>query len=140
MAKFLEVLTDGLTVSGRVQPAGARVQVSEDFPLLSKKDQSKRWGAPRYREITQADFTGSGGAVTGEESVAEPAEVEEVVEVEEAEVTTEDKFAFLAGANVEDTLAAAAEFSDEDLAEFIAFEQAGKNRAGVLGPLGVSSE
>lgn len=150
MAKFIEVLRDGLTVSGKVCQAGERVQVREDFPLVSKKKQSKR-GAPRYRQITEADFKGTGGEVAEEgslltpapEAVGQPVEGDEDTTVEDIAVetiTAEDKFAAVAGLNIEDTLFAVSAFSEDDLAEFIAYEQAGQARVGVLEPLGIGDE
>lgn len=138
MAKFIEVLKTGLTVRNGVRRSGDRVQVPEDFPLISKKDQTKRWGAPRYREITRADFENVGGKVVNDEAPAE----EPAVEVDEApaEVVTENPFAVFDGLNVEDTLILAADFSDEELAAFVAYEAAGENRKGVLEPLGFGAE
>ncbi len=145
MAKFIEVLKDGLTVQGVVRYAGERCQVRDVFPLKSKKNQTKKWGAPRYRQITEADFTGTGGEIVEDDAVApvaDPAgDAGEEAAAEATEVVTpEDKFAGVAGLNVEDTLLAVSGFSEEDLAEFIAFEQAGQARSGVLEPLGVGGE
>lgn len=150
MAKFVEVLKDGLTLAGAVRLAGARVQVSEDLSLLSKKKQVKRWGAPRYRQITEADFTGVGGELADEgslitpipEGVGQPVEEDKADEGTKVEttITPEDKFAAVSGLNIEDTLLAVSAFSEADLAEFIAYESAGQARVGVLEPLGVGGE
>lgn len=138
MSKFIEVLHTGLTVQGRVCISGQRVQVRDEFPMQSKKKQAARWGAPRYRQITRADFEASGGAVLGgeEEPAAEPAEPTTTT----TETVPEDKFARFAELNVEDTLQAAAELTEEALAEFVLWEQAGQARKGVLGPLGAGGE
>jgi hypothetical protein len=103
--------------------------------MISKKEQTKKWGAPRYREITRADFEATGGKVLGEEEAPVEEPVAEVFEVEPA-----GKFEGLVGLNVEDTLQAVAGFDEEELAEFIVFEQANENRKGVLEPLGISFE
>lgn len=133
MAKYIEVLRDGLTVKGRVQPSGARVQVPEDFPIMKKKDQVARWGQPRYRQITQSDFEGVGGVV-----VPDPP-ADEAPQGEEEEVAVQP-FAAFEGLNVEDTLALAAELPDDQLSAFITFETEGENRKSVLEPLGVEVE
>ncbi len=177
MAKYIEVLKDGLTVARKVQMAGARVQLSHDFPLQTKKEQTARWGAPRYREITEEDFIGTGGVVKGavpagmfvtpaetaaaaaeevpepedisEEEAAAIAEAAEVPEPEAGEVpgaeaagavASVDKFAALAGLNVEETLQVVADFDEDTVAEFAAWEQENASRKGVLEPLGYESE
>lgn len=136
MAKFIEVLTDGLTVQGRVQRAGARVQVREDFPVVTKKSQTKRWGSPRYREITRADFENSGGEVeedlvfTDDTESSEDAGVEEVV----------NPFAAFEGKNVDETLQLAMALSEDELAAFIVYERENANRISVLQALGAGGE
>jgi len=132
--QFIEVLRDGLTVSGTVRRAGDRVQTRSGFKGMGKKAQTKRWGSPRYREITRADFEAVGGEVQ-ETEVTEAPESAEVAPVE-----VEDKFASLADLNIEDTLMAVSEFSEGELAEFVAYEVRGQNRKGVLEPLGFGAE
>jgi hypothetical protein len=131
MAQFIEALTNGLTVQGRVLRSGQRVQVSDAFPVASKRDQVKRWGAPRYKEISRGDYEGSGGEVKGEEEVAVTQEP-----VTEPEAPA-DPFAAFDGLNVEETLALAATLDEADLAGFIAHEQENANRKSVLAALGV---
>lgn len=131
MAHYLEVLIDGLTVERKVQMAGTRVQVSEDFPLTSKRNQVKRWGKPRYKEITQADFEGSGGVVDPDLDADDD---------DEGQEDEQSPFQVLDGLPVEATLEAVAGFDEAQLAEFIAYEQAGANRVGVLRALGVEVE
>ena len=150
MSKFIEALIDGLTIQGRVVRAGQRVQVRDSFPMASKKVQAQRWGAPRYRQVTREDFENVGGEVKQDdpspdgglttakaeaESPEAPAESPEVTETTE---TTEDRFAAFEELNVEDTLQMASELSEEGLTAFIAWEQAGQARKGVLTPLGVA--
>lgn len=65
MAKFVEVLVTGISVRGRVRSAGDVVQVADDFNIQSKKDQVKRWGQPKYKEISQPEFEGRGGEPKG---------------------------------------------------------------------------
>lgn len=134
MAKFVEALVDGLTVQGRVLRAGQRSQVRDEFPMQSKRDQTKRWGAPRYREISRSDYESAGGSVI-------------VEEIEEKPVITEDNppvdggpFAEFDGLNVEDTLAKAAELDESEIAAFIVHEQEGANRKSVLAALGVHED
>jgi len=129
MTQFIEVLRTGMTVAGMVRRAGAQVQVSDAFKIESKKKQVKRWGQPRYREISRADFTSTGQQVLQNDPDA--VEAEPVAEAP----ALEGSFAELDGLNVEDTLAAVATFGDEKLASFIEFEKATSNRVGVLGAL-----
>lgn len=131
MPKFIESLTDGLTMRGRVLRAGQRIQVESDRELLSKREQTKRWGKPRYRQITESDFEAAGGTVKDDEAEAAPAEP--TAEVEEPA----GEFAEFEGLNVEETLEKAAELDEEALGRFIQHEQATENRKGVLQPLGV---
>lgn len=137
MAKFIEVLETGLTVRNAVRRAGDRVQVPDDFPLTSKRKQTKRWGAPRYREISREDYEGTGGKVLDNE-IPEVAEIPEAPVVEEAVEVS--KFPELEGLNAEATLAAVVGFSDAEMADFVAFEVAGENRKSVLEPLGYGTE
>lgn len=139
MAKFIEVLKDGLTVQGRVTRAGQRVQVKDEFNALSKKAQVDRWGVPRYREISRADFEGTGGEVKGEEPEADaPVANNEEAAVEP--VADENPYAEFDGLNAEDTLALAAGLDESELAGFIAYEMAGANRKTVLDALGAGGE
>lgn len=156
MAKFIEVLHRGLTVQGRVCNAGQRVQVRDSFPMASKKEQAERWGAPRYRQISRADFEAVGGSVKAEPAPAAgvvkaeakeaakeaetPAAAAASAEVTETTETTEDQFAAFDGLNVEDTLQKAADLSEDALQAFIAWEQTGQARKGVLVPLGVGDD
>ena len=138
MAKFIEVLQDGLTVERKVCRAGQRLQVTSAFDIKSKKAQAKRWGAPRYREITKADYEGVGGVVVAEEEVVEAPEVAEAPEP--VEVAPESEFEALEGLNVQDTLEAVSGFSDEQTEAFIRFEKEGQNRSSVLNALGFVQE
>ena len=135
MAHYLEVLIDGLTVERKVQMAGTRVQVSEDFNLMTKRKQVKRWGKPRYKMITRGDFLASGGIP----SFDEDDEDDEGDEGEQAE-DSQSPFQVLDGLPVEATLEAVAGFGEDQLAEFIAYERAGANRVGVLRALDVNVE
>lgn len=147
MAKFIEVLETGLTVQGKVCRAGEFRQVHDEYPILSKKAQAKRWKKPRYREVTRADFEGQGGAVKGEDAheAQEPqsapasagAQKKETKAAEKPQGGSEEPFAALAGLNVEDTLQAVSEMDEAGQAAFIVWEQANQNRKGVLEPLGV---
>ncbi len=133
--KFIEVLKDGLTVERTVRMAGDRIQVTDAFKVLSKKKQAKLWGAPRYREITQADFEGTGGeiVVTGYE------EDEDEVQEVEAMIVEENPFVVMDGLDVEATLEAAVNFTDEQTAAFIEYERDNANRVSVLDALGAGS-
>lgn len=143
MANFIEVLRDGLTVERTVRRSGDRVQVQDTFSIVSKKAQAKRWGKPRYREITRTDFLATGGSVVGEDEPSEepvqtaddrvpdaPAEVIEVV----------NQFEALEGLNVEDTLKAIADFSDEKISDFVEYEVSGQARVTLLEALGFGAE
>jgi hypothetical protein len=135
--KFIEVLRDGLTVERKVHMAGDRIQVTGAFNVVSKKKQVKRWGAPRYREITRADFEGVGGKIVNpepEDEAQEDVPGEVVVEDVPGEVP-ENYFAALDGLDVEETLVVAANFTDEQTAAFIVYEQEGENRLEVLNAL-----
>ncbi len=144
MAKFIEALVNGLTIQGRVVRAGQRVQVRDSFPMASKKVQAQRWGAPRYRQVTREDFENVGGEVKFDDPSPDGGlttpkdETPETPEVTETTETTEDRFAAFEALNVEDTLQMASELSEEGLTAFIAWEQAGQARKGVLTPLGVT--
>ncbi len=144
MAKYIEILKTGLTVARKVQVAGARVQVSDDFPIQSKKEQVARWGIPRYREITEEDFIDSGGVVKGAIPAgmfitpAEVAAAQEPAEVP-AEALVDELFAPLVGLNVDETLQAVATFDDEQMAKFILWEQSNQARVGVLRALEIES-
>lgn len=141
MAQFVEVLRTGLTMRSQVRRAGDRVQLTYEFNLLSKKAQVQKWGAPRYRKITREDFEGGGGKVLHNDPNPAP-EVPEVPEVATGEKveTPSNPFAAFEDKNVEETLALAAELSESDLEAFIAYEQEGAGRVGVLMALGVSTE
>ncbi len=132
MAQYLEVLRDGLTVERKVQMAGTRVQVSEDFNTMTKRQQVKRWGKPRYKIITRADFLASGGVPSFDE--------DDESDEDEAVDQVSSPFAVLDGLPVEATLEAVAGFDEEQLAAFIAYEQDGPARVGVLRALGVGVE
>ena len=132
MAQYLEVLIDGLTVERKVQMAGTRVQVSEDFATMPKRKQVRRWGKPRYKMITRGDFLASGGIPSFDE--ADEDDEDDPLEDQQS------PFQVLDGLPVEATLEAVAGFGEDQLAEFIAHERAGANRVGVLRALGVNVE
>ncbi len=139
MSKFVEVLVDGLTVRGQVRSAGETVQVPGDFPMQSKRKQVKRWGHPKFHEISRDDFLNQGGQELENDPV-EPkapgvAETPEDASVESS-VGGAHSFSALEGLNVEDTLTAVADFDEDELQTFVAYERDGDNRSGVLGPLG----
>ncbi len=148
MKTYVQVLETGLTLGGSVRVAGECVAMHEGFAVQSKQDQVKRWGKPKFKEITEQEYIALTGAkpesypppVT-KTSLAAAAPAEELA-AEGGEVPAEgvpatlDEFAHLSGLNIAQTLEAASEMSEETLARFLAWERAGKNRAGVLGPLG----
>ena len=61
--KYIEVLATGVTVQGGVRVAGECVEVRDDFPIESKKDQAARWGAPRYKTISKGEYETRTGKV-----------------------------------------------------------------------------
>lgn len=131
---FVEVLVDGLTVGGKVRMAGEAVSDPALEPV-SKTEQVKKWGQPRYKEISEKEFNERGGSVAevAPEMVPPEPSAEQVA-------GSENEFTSLADLNVDDTLSAVAEFDDEKTARFIEFEKSGAARKGVLGPLGVEVE
>lgn len=140
MSKFIEVLVTGLTVRSQVRVAGEFVQVPDDFPIQGKRKQVKRWGHPKFHEVTRAEFLAQGGTELeiDDAPVTETPEGDETPEDagSDTETVPVDSFAALQGLNVEDTLKAVSEFGEEELSSFIVHEKTGENRAGVLGPLG----
>lgn len=157
--KFIEVLQDAVTVRGAVRRAGEVVQMPEEFETLSKRDQVKRWGKPRYRVISEDEYAERGGDTRGvpaelasaEQELASKQSAENASEsaddesqgAQEPEAQTEasdDEFAAFLDVNVDDTLEAIAQFDEATLTRFIAWEKDNQNRKGVLEPLGASPE
>lgn len=136
---YLEILKDGLTVGSSVRVAGDLVRVPDDFNVLSKSAQVERWGAPRYKEISEKEFEERGGkAADAAVPFAPPPEVPPGPSPQpsaQAEKSV-DEFGDFDGLNVDATLSRVAQFDDEKVARFIAWEKSGKARKTVLGPLG----
>lgn len=140
MSKFVEVLVTGLTVRSHVRVAGEFVQVPDDFPIQGKRKQVKRWGHPKFHEVSRAEFLAQGGTELeiDDEPESEAPEGDETPEDAGSgdSAVVVDPFAALSGLNVEDTLNAVSAFGEDELSAFIVHEKTGENRAGVLGPLG----
>ncbi len=140
MSKFVEVLVTGLTVHGQVRKAGEFVQVPDGFAFQTKRKQVKRWGHPKFHEVTKTEFEAQGGKVLDIDDAPESDASEAPEKPEDASGgesdTTVDPFAALSGLDVQDTLSAVSGFAEDELASFIVHEKTGANRAGVLGPLG----
>lgn len=133
---FVEVLVDGLTVGGRVRMAGEVVRAPA-FEPMSKSDQVKKWGQPRYKEISEKEFNERGGT----DEVALPVELTPPEPpAKEPEAPVAGEFDEMVEFDVDATLDAAASFDDEKVARFVEWEKANKNRKTVLEPLGVEVE
>lgn len=131
---FIEVLVDGLTVGSKVHVTGDVVSVP-DLEIKSKSAQVKQWGKPRYKEISEKEFTERGGS---EEAVA--VELTPPAPPEPKEPEKGDEFDSMTDLNVEATLDEVAKFDDAKTTRFIEWEKANAARKGVLGPLGVEVE
>jgi hypothetical protein len=129
---FVEILQDGVTIGGRVRMEGEVVRVP-GFKVPEKSEQTKKWGQPRLKSISEKEFNERGGGDTAVPTELTPPEppAQEPAQPEAGEF---DSFADL---NVEATLDEVAKLDDAATARFIEWEKAGQARKGVLGPLGV---
>ena len=154
MSQYVQILRTGLSMRGAVRREGDLVMVDDGFPLQSKRRQVKRWGHPKYREISHEEFIELGGKSQAlpsqlkalEDAVAAASEPEsgEPGADSEPEATLpgdqEGEFDFLNGLNVDEILEMAATFDEETLSRFIVHEQGDQARRGVLEPLGAFTE
>lgn len=131
--QYVEILADGITMRGSVRMAGQLVAVPDEVPLQAKSKQVERWGSPRYKKISKAEFEDRGGS----EDPGGAPEFTTGVSRDRA-AASGDEFAILDGKNVEATLAIVADFDDAQTQRFIRWEQENANRKTVLEALGAS--
>lgn len=133
---YVEVLKTGLTIGGKVRREGEVVS-APDFEPQSKSDQVKRWGEPRYKQISQAEFAERGGRDDEPAVTFDIPPAEEPTKVIEKTSASADEFADFEGLNVQATLDRVASFDDAKTARFVQWEKGRENpRKTVLGPLG----
>ena len=103
MAKIVEILVTGHTLQGSVRVVGERVKVPDSYTVAPKRDQVRRWGVVKVREVV--------------EETSSPTETEESPH---EDVETSRPWGDLSASELGDL---AAGFSDEELVRFRVWAQ-----------------